>query len=357
MLIKPIYKAPLKLAFYSMFILYVLGDLYVFSGPIYWHVEKRIKEIGLSESALQERRAVALVYGDVITRPQLDVRLREDLFLRGKSESDFTPKELRAQRVSVLNRMVDDSLLRLKTSANDMRRSVDTALVEQEWNSFCQKFLTEDARKEALEALGIDDRVMRLRLEAKIQQEMHIEAQITSVLEPTEPDLEMAYKVVMRYLGTQSPRQVRPAKHIFLAHGKKTPETVETQATEILKQLQSGANFENLAKQWSEDEATSSLGGDLGQVDNRRILPHALEKTLFTLPSQIPQCVTTPLGVHIFVLGEVEKLDFPDYPTIKPLLRENLILLRRQKAVDMLKKELKREANSFKRIRLFWENV
>ena len=79
-------------------------------------------------------------------------------------------------------------------------------------------------------------------------------------------------------------------------------------AEDLLKQVQNGADFSELAKQNSEDPGSKDQGGDLGFVKRGTFVPE-FDKVLFDSnlqPGQIyPQVVESDYGYHIIKLLEV----------------------------------------------------
>ena len=102
------------------------------------------------------------------------------------------------------------------------------------------------------------------------------------------------------------PEEVR-ARHILL---KVAPDASDadraaarTQAAEVLAKAKGGADFAELAKQYSQDVSASN-GGDLGLFGHGVMAP-AFETAAFALqPGQISDVVETPFGLHIIKLEE-----------------------------------------------------
>ena len=69
--------------------------------------------------------------------------------------------------------------------------------------------------------------------------------------------------------------------------------------TEIYNQLKNGADFETLAREKSEDEASSINGGSIGNIQRRRLYI-SLDSALFTLKEgEISGIIKSPAGYHI----------------------------------------------------------
>ena len=98
-------------------------------------------------------------------------------------------------------------------------------------------------------------------------------------------------------LGTESPtvEQVH-ARHILVA--------TEAEAMDLLLRLRAGEGFAALAKQYSQDNASSDNGGDLGFFP-RNVMPLEIEAVAFGLsPGQMSGIVKTDFGYHIIEILE-----------------------------------------------------
>jgi peptidyl-prolyl cis-trans isomerase D len=98
-----------------------------------------------------------------------------------------------------------------------------------------------------------------------------------------------------------TPEQVR-ASHILLKTEGKDEAAVKANAEEILKQAKGGANFAELAKKHSEDEATAKNGGDLDYFARGRMVPEFDQAAFALQPGQTSDLVRTQYGYHIIKL-------------------------------------------------------
>ncbi len=100
----------------------------------------------------------------------------------------------------------------------------------------------------------------------------------------------------------QVPNRVHVQHILFKTVGKTDAEVAEIKkkAEDVLAQAKKkGANFEDLAKKYSEDDGSASKGGDLGWILQGQTVP-AFEKAAFSVPrGGISDLVTTPYGFEI----------------------------------------------------------
>lgn len=125
------------------------------------------------------------------------------------------------------------------------------------------------------------------------------QAQLSQGLNPTDAELHALYNQNLDQFRTKERVHVR---HILLmTQGKPSADDakIRAQAEDILKQIKAGANFEDLAKKYSQDPGSASKGGDLGWVEHGQMVPE-FDKTCFSLkPGETSGVIKTEYGYHI----------------------------------------------------------
>jgi peptidyl-prolyl cis-trans isomerase D len=140
----------------------------------------------------------------------------------------------------------------------------------------------------------------------------------------------------------QVPNRVH-VDHILLMTVGKTPAEVEEirqKAEDVLKQAnKKGANFEELAKKYSEDPGTKDKGGDLGWITQGQTVPE-FEKVAFSLPKgSISDLVKTQYGFHIIKVLDKETAHTKTFDEVKDSIRSPLMLSKADKqAADIADK-------------------
>ncbi|MFP4181117.1 MAG: SurA N-terminal domain-containing protein [Thiohalospira sp.] len=119
----------------------------------------------------------------------------------------------------------------------------------------------------------------------------------------------------------------RRARHIlFTAQGSGDEgwEEAREEAEEVLAKLEEDSEFEELAREHSEDRATAEEGGDLGWFA-RDDLDTAVTDAAFSLePGEVAGPVRSEFGYHLIRLEEVEESDIPPFEEVREELERSL---------------------------------
>jgi len=131
----------------------------------------------------------------------------------------------------------------------------------------------------------------------------------------------------------QVPNRVH-VEHILLMTVGKTDAEVEEirkKAEDVLKQAKKGAQFEDLAKKYSEDPGTKDKGGDLGWLMQGQAVPE-FEKTAFGLEKgKISDLVKTQYGFHIIKVLDKETAHTKPFEEVKDSIKTPLLLAKADK--------------------------
>jgi peptidyl-prolyl cis-trans isomerase D len=126
----------------------------------------------------------------------------------------------------------------------------------------------------------------------------------------------------------QVPNRVHVQHILFMTVGKTDAEIEEIRkkAEDVLKQAKKGANFEDLAKKYSEDPGTKDKGGDLGWIVEGQTVPE-FQKVAFSLPKgSISDLVKTQYGFHIIKVLDKETAHTKPFDEVKDSIRTPMVL-------------------------------
>lgn len=349
----PLRKMAFKLAAYSAFVLYLIGDLYIWHGFLADRFDEHFKPMPKSMGDSSE--TVALVYGEPITKAQLERRMIELAWLRGElppSEKGgiaaLSGHQLKTLRIAAINDLVNAALLRLKTrvvdlSLNDPAREAGVAVegMESRFDGDHEAFMN------ALVAQKLSPGDLRDAVAARLKQEEKLESMVADVQNLSDEDLKAYYEQVREKMAIPEHRDVQ---HVFLATLDRDPVDVEVLTRKILTKAEAGESLDDLAQTFSEDSRSAKNGGHLGPVfRDRDVLPGV---DLWSLPAEKPLLVKSRIGWHVMQLGPVVPSRIPSFEEAKQELAGALASLRRERAADIYAENIRREGRKSGRVEI-----
>lgn len=151
-------------------------------------------------------------------------------------------------------------------------------------------------------------RVMQLRDRVVNVDTMYTTEQLRAAYEQQQPNAEVHARHILFRMPTDAAPAVR--------------DSVMARANMVLQQARSGADFAELAAQYSEEPNAAERGGDLGYFGPGDMIPQ-FEDVAFQLDvGEISDLVETPFGIHII---KVEDKRMPDYESNADAFREQYV--------------------------------
>ena len=93
---------------------------------------------------------------------------------------------------------------------------------------------------------------------------------------------------------------------------------------DIRKQILAGADFAQMAKQYSQDSATAASGGDMGILERDKIVPPIIEAARSLSPGQVSDLIATPSGFEIVKVEEKRVIPFEEAkPGLESQIRQS----------------------------------
>jgi parvulin-like peptidyl-prolyl isomerase len=181
-------------------------------------------------------------------------------------------------------------------------------------------------RKLILQQKGIDDlrkdpdisrRVREFEDELVVKK--YLQNQVGVKLQVSDEEISEYYDKNSREYAS-SPKVV--ARHILLR--------TQEQAEDVLKKLNQGADFAEMAKQYSNDLPMAKEGRAMGTIEKDKTLPE-LGNALFILKEgEISEIVKTPYGFHILTVDKIIPAETSPLEEVKQKIRA--IILRKKEA-------------------------
>jgi len=253
----------------------------------------------------------AVVNGKEIKREEVDKYYRTRVNPEGQEPS---PEESLSQKLNVLDELINNEILLEK--AKKLNLEASDGEVEDKFTELKSPY-TEDEFQRRLkdQAMTVEDLKLELRRQLSIQKLLNRE--VVAKIAITDQDVTDFYTANKAQFNVAEPQYhiaqilVTPRKEQQLRNRKNDDATNEAEAQRKVKmlmdRLNSGADFAQLAMDYSEDVNTAGTGGDLGYVPESALNQSdpALKKVVVGLKAgQVSQPiqVQTKDGARILIL-------------------------------------------------------
>lgn len=252
--------------------------------------------ISLPSAAQQVINIMAVVNNDAISAYDVDQRL--NLIIRSSTLPD-TPEARHELAPRVLNALINETLELQEAKRLNIhvpQKDIDSALALLEK----QNNLPKGGLDAFLKARGIDKQTLLHQVRASLAWTDVIRQKFASTVTVTDDEIDKALARIKA--DADQPRLL--VAEIFLAvDTPKDEPTARTNAQRIYQELQRGASFPLLARQFSQS-SSAERGGDLGWVLPGELDP-AVEKVLVKMPKNtVTKPIRTPSGYYIMALRD-----------------------------------------------------
>ncbi len=142
---------------------------------------------------------------------------------------------------------------------------------------------------------------------------------IAAGIDVDDEELRAAYE--RRQADFQTPEQ-REASHIMLALEDGADEaTARERLQDFKRQIEGGASFEELAREYSEDPGSAGQGGSLGTI-GRGTLDPAFEDVAFKLAvGEVSDPVRSAFGLHLIRVDAISASKLPSFDEVRDQMR------------------------------------
>jgi len=254
-------------------------------------------------------RIVAIVSDDAITLSELNEAYLP--FTQQIREANYPPEVEREMifklRQEILNKLIDQKLTdqeteRLQVSVND--KEVDQRIEQIK----SEHFLTEEDIRKTLAAQGHTLEGYRERIKEQLLRVKLINIEVKSKIAVSGKEIQDYYEEHKEeYQGGQKYHLRTILIKASPSAGADQKKVALEKIKSIVRELKSGAAFDELARKYSQD-GTAAAGGDLGLFTLDELLPEFQETVLWMAEGQISPVLETPKGYQILMLQEIKKI-------------------------------------------------
>ena len=247
-------------------------------------------------------------------------------------------------RKEAMDLMIEQVLV--KQAAGKEGIEVDPAEVDKSIEELRSVFKTELSWVSKLENEGYTAESFRRHVERMIASKIYLDRIRADAADVSDTELERYYRDNEYRLTL--PEQVR-VRHILLTWKPMGTQddraAIRKQMEPILERAKSGEDFAALAREFSDDFATKTAGGDTGLFYRGQMAP-AFEEAAFALePGEISDPVETGYGVHILKFEERREPQLVPLDEVREGLRDHVREEKMETAVQEKIDELRAAAD------------
>ena len=171
-----------------------------------------------------------------------------------------------------------------------------------------------------------------------------MKAAVTQDVTVTEDEVKTYYDT---HKGDYTEAEVRETRHILISPfataaggaGTITPtegdwEAAKVEAEKVRSEIQNGADFATEARKYSDDDATSDAGGELGNIVRGQMVPEFEEAVFGLKKGELSRPVRTEYGYHLIQVTDITPEAQLPYDEEKEKIRSSLLAQRQSETWD-----------------------
>jgi len=264
------------------------------------------------------------------------------------------------EKTSVVKDLIEKEIVRELVHQQGKKNNleIDSGLIEKEMTALRKPYDSDEEFEKALRARNITIDDLKKSMKVDINARKLLNEEIKGKIIISDVDVKKYYEENKHKF--HRPESYR-ARHILAAifpsdmlrsapvtelQNKKEELTqkAEEKINEIIKELNEGANFEELAKKKSDDEASRESGGDL-DVIYKGIFDPAFDEAVSKLnPGEISGKVETRFGFHVIKLTEKRPPEQAPFRELEEAIQKHLFMEEAKVLVASYVEDLKKEA-------------
>lgn len=265
--------------------------------------------LALSACNAGKGEVVAEINGEAITKEEL---YQEMLKQGGKQ---------------LLDRMIDQKLI--QQAAKEKGVTATEEQIRERMDEMKEQLGGDASFQMYLAQYGITEE----SLKQDVRHQLLIEGLLKPEIKVSEEEMKAYFEENKDMFG--EPEKVK-ARHILVKS--------EAQAKEIRAKLDQGESFEELAKQYSTDEASKANGGDLGYFARGDMVPEFEEVAFSLKPGETSQPVKSQFGYHIIRVEDHQQPVPAKYEDKKEEIRQQILQQKIAEKMEPWLNELRNKA-------------
>src|SRR5215212_5568280 len=203
----------------------------------------------------------------------------------------------------------------ITVSEEEVNREIEKIKDQVAQQAQAQDVGREEAFEQALKQAGLTEEQLRQQIREQLPIQK-VQEKVSGGAEPSQEDVERFYE---QNKATQftTPEQ-RCARHILFNKDQKE------KAEEVKKQLEGGADFAKLAKEYSQDPGSAQQGGDLGCLGKGETVSNFDEALFNAKKGEIVGPVETEFGYHLIEVTDIRPPSTQPLEEVESQIRDQL---------------------------------
>ncbi|MFM5929738.1 MAG: peptidylprolyl isomerase [Novosphingobium sp.] len=240
------------------------------------------------------RRATAIVNGDIITGTDVDQRVA---LVVAANQGKIQPEELERLRLQILRNLIDETLQIQEAKLQELE--IKDSEVDQSYARLAQQNFPQNpkAMDSYLTRIGSSVASLKRQIRGELAWNNLLRRNVHPFVNVSEEEVKETMERLKAAKGTEEYH----IGEIYLAATQETQAAVYENAKKIVDQIKQGASFSAMARTYSE-ASTKSVGGDLGWIRLAQLPTELASATQGLQPGQLVGPVQMPGGFSIVVL-------------------------------------------------------
>lgn len=253
-----------------------------------------------TSSNVATSKIIVIVNKDPISQSDLDDRIKLVSLMSGMAPNSKTSESLRNQ---VLQSIIQEKIQ--IHAAISKKINITTAEVEQTIEGMAKdNGMKKDQFLAILTNNGIPKETLFSRIKAQLSWVKYIRQYYAPLVQVGEKEID---SMLVKMESAKNKTQYHLAEILLLVESPSQEKTVLNDATKLVNDLRSGANFSAIAQQISKDTNSTTTSGELGWLSTDQVDP-AVANVLPTLkPGDISKPIRTTSGYKILKLNEIKQ--------------------------------------------------
>jgi parvulin-like peptidyl-prolyl isomerase len=246
-------------------------------------------------------KIIAVVDNEIITQTDVDRVLATVETTNGAGDQDLSQlgQDLKQIRENVINQMVEEKLILNEAKKLDIK--VDEAKIDAHIEKIKQNFSNAKDFEMALANQGLTIKDLRDRFHNQEIMKIAVDYFVRSKIDIDPQEIKQFYQSQKNIL--MHPEKARVSSILIKIDRKQNEYQALKKAKEVLERLNSGEQFTELVKAYSEG-ANVATGGDLGIIEKGQLIKE-IDQAIFSLqPGEFTDVIKTQSGYRIFKLEE-----------------------------------------------------